>query len=538
MKKHSFVFGALILAVSGVVCKVLGAVYKIPLTNILGSEGMGVYYLIFPIYAFLLSFISSSFVVALSKNVSKLCAVNRSKNAYDLFKSSIILLTILGIIFAFFLMGLSKIIASLQGVEGAYLCYIFIAPSLVAVSISSAFKGYFQGLQNMVPTALSQVVAQLLKLAGGFFLASVFVKKGIIFGALGALLGISISEVVTLLFFIVYFLIFKIKNRAYYQNIKGIDEKANHFSNIKFIIKEAIPLTLSSIILPMSMVIDSFLIINILKSMSFDKSFATSLLGLNSGVVNTLIGLPTTICSGICMTVIPYITHALSNKNYKEVSNKTILAIKLSLFIAVPCVAVFGLFSVEILKVLYAHSFKSLYELNFASTLLVLSAINILYLTFLQLTTAILQAINRSYVPVMSLAIALIFKVICEVALISIPYLNIVGAIVSNVVCYFISSVINIVFIKKQIKLNFSFYRAIICPVLCTIVACVSVFLLKVTLSSFMSSNWAFLVALVLGALIYIVLIFVLKGFSKEEKMSLFKFGKFKSKSKQQISNA
>ena len=92
MKKHSFVFGAFILAVSGVVCKILGAVYKIPLTNILGSEGIGVYYLIFPIYAFLLSFISSSFVVAISKNVSSLCAAHNSKKAYDLFKSSLILL--------------------------------------------------------------------------------------------------------------------------------------------------------------------------------------------------------------------------------------------------------------------------------------------------------------------------------------------------------------------------------------------------------------------------------------------------------------
>ena len=487
-------------------------------------------------YAFLLSFISSSFVVALSKNVSKLCAQNRSKTAYNLFKSSIILLAFLGVVFALFLIFLSKIIASLQGVESAYLCYIFIAPSLIAVSISSAFRGYFQGLQNMVPTALSQVVAQLLKLAGGFFLANIFVKKGIIFGALGALLGISISEVITLLFFVVYFLIFKIKNRAYYQNIKSIDEKANHFSNIKCILKEAIPLTLSSIILPMSMVIDSFLIINILKSMSFDKSFATSLLGLNSGVVNTLIGLPTTICSGICMTVIPYITHALSNKNYKDVSSKTMLAIKLSLFIAVPCVAVFGLFSVEILKVLYAHSFKSLYELNFASTLLILSAVNILYLTFLQLTTSILQAINRSYIPVISLAVALIFKVICEVALISIPYLNICGAVVSNVVCYLISTTINIVFIKKQIKLNFSFYKTIVCPVLCSAITCAGIFGLKVLLSTFTSANWAFLVAIVLGIIGYIILIFVFKGFSDDERRSLFSFGKFKAKSKPQTS--
>lgn len=533
MKKHSFVFGALVLAVSGVVCKVLGAVYKIPLTNILGSEGIGVYYLIFPIYAFLLSFISSSFVVAISKNVSSLCAKNNSKKAYEIFKSALLLLFALGLGACLLLVLLSKIIASLQGVEGAYLCYIIIAPSLIAVSVSSAFKGYFQGLHNMVPTALSQVIAQILKLAGGFALASIFVKNGIVFGAAGALVGISISEVVALLFFVIYFFIFKAKNKEYFENINNIKESSKKLDNIKFIIKEAIPLTLSSIILPMSMVIDSFLIVNILKSMSFDKSFATSLLGINSGVVNTLIGLPTTICSGICMTVIPYITYALSNSNYIEVSKKTVLAIKLSLFVAIPCVAVFGLFSKEILRILYSSSFKSLYELNFASTLLILSAINILYLTFLQLTTSVLQAINKSYVPVISLAVALIFKVVCEIALISIPYLNIAGAVMSNVVCYFVSSAINIVFIKRQIKLSFNFYRAILCPCLSTVFACLVVFSFKGIFNLFLSSNWSVLIALVVGAISYFILIFLLKGFSSEEKNTLFNFHKFKNKVKQ-----
>ena len=132
--------------------------------------------------------------------------------------------------------------------------------------------------------------------------------------------------------------------------------------------------------------------------------------------------------------------------------------------------------------------------------------------------------------PVISLSISLIFKVICEVALISIPYLNIAGAVISNVVCYFVSSAINIVFIKKQIKLNFILYNTIVCPCLCTIFACLLVFALKNLFALIMSANWAVLLALVVGAISYFVLIFVLKGFSDDEKKSLFKFDKFKNK--------
>ncbi|MBQ3048189.1 MAG: polysaccharide biosynthesis protein [Clostridia bacterium] len=530
MKKSSFVFGAIILALSGVICKILGAVYKIPLTNILGSEGIGIYYLIFPIYAFLLSFISSSFVVAISKNISNLIAKKDDAKAHNLFKSCICLLLLLGIFASLLLVFLSKIIARLQGVENAFLCYVVIAPSLIAVSVSSAFKGYFQGLQNMVPTALSQVFSQIIKLAGGFSFAAIFAKQGVIYGALGALVGISISEIVGLLFFVIYYFIFKVKNKNLFLKIKQTAEKCNYFFYFKFIIKESIPLTLSSVILPMSMVIDSFLIVNILKSMGFDKGFATSLLGVNSGIVNTLVGLPTTICSGICMTVIPYITYALSNKNYEDVSKKISLSIKLSLFIAIPCAIVFALFSANILNILYAASFDSFYELKFASTLLVLSSINILYLNMLQLTTSILQALNRSYIPVISLAVALIFKILCEGVLISIPYLNIAGAIISNVVCYIISSAINVVYIKKQVELKMQFYKTIICPIVCSLGACGFIVCFRLIFDLFLSVNWSMLIALFLGAVIYFVLIFVFKGFSKEEKNIIFNLRRLKTK--------
>lgn len=528
MKKNSFVFGAIILAVSGIVCKVLGAIYKIPLTNILGSQGMGIYYLIFPIYAFLLSFASSSFSTAISKRVSQCIAEEKKEDAHLLFKASIVLLFVLGFIASSILILLSKVISTLQGVENAFICYVVIAPSIMAVAIGSAFKGYFQGLQNMVPTAVTQIITQIIKLAVGFFLANLLVKSGVVYGTVGALLGVTLSEVVGTLFFVVYYFIYKNKNKKLFEFSKTALSKQALLLNMKTIFKEAVPFTLTSIILPMSMVIDSFLIVNILKGQSFDKVFATSLLGLNSGVINTLVSLPSTFSIGICMTIVPYITFALSKKKYDEIGAKTAVAFKLSLFIAIPCTFVFALFAPQILNLLYSGTFSSMYEFDFATTLLVLSSINVLYLSLLQLTTSLLQAINRSYVPVISLSVALIFKVVFEVVLISNPYLNITGAVISNAVCYFLSTAINIFAFKKQIKLKFSFYKLIICPLLCALVMCGVIALSIPLFAKIISYKISFIISCVIGVLIYIILLFVLRAFTKEETLSLFKFKSIK----------
>lgn len=530
MKKQSFVFGAVLLAISGIFCKILGAIYKIPLTNILGSQGMGIYYLIFPVYAFLLTLTSSSFTTAVSKNVSKLTAEGKHLYAYKTFKASLILLVLLSVFAGALLSVFARPIASLQGLENAQICYIAIAPSILLVAISSAFKGYFQGLQNMTPTALAQILAQIFKLGLGFLLASLFSKKSVVLGTLGAFVGITIAETISCLFFIIYFLIFKKKNKRYFLFLSALPEEQS--VNLKTLLgqvfKTSIPFSLSSIILPMSLVIDSFLIINILKLMNFDKLFATSLLGLNSGVVNTLVGLPSTLSVAICMTIVPFISYALSKQDYKSINQKISLAIKLTLLIALPCVFVFSLFSPQILKLLYAGSFESVNEFNLACSLLSLSAINVLYLSFLQLSTSFLQAINKAYIPVVSLGVSLIIKVVAEIFLISNPYLNIAGAVISNTICYFVSSLINLYQFKKHIALKFSFYQIIVCPLVSSIGMCLVIYVSTLILQGFVSNVLSTILSFIAGFVFYVVLLFIMHTFTKDEVKSLLFFKKNK----------
>lgn len=539
MKKQSFVFGAVLLSLSGILCKILGAIYKIPLANVLGTQGMGIYYLIFPIYAFLLTFVSNSFVVSISKSVSQSVAHNDNLRAYKIFKASLILLLILGCLLSVVLCALSKIIAKLQGVDNSYLCYIAISPAIISVAISSAFKGFFQGLQNMRPSALSQIIDQLFKLSIGFTLAKILSKKGIMYATLGALLGVTIAEIVTMTYFVIYYLYFKKRNKNFFtvnikeqvQNQNNIENKTNSnpkkknkglFKIMKEVLIGAFPFMLSSVILPMSLVIDSFLIINILKSQGFEKVFATGLLGINSGIVNTLINLPSTLSIAICMTIVPYITYSLSKRDFKSISQKVSLAIKLNFIISLPCVFVFAIYAPSIVRILY--SMNSVYELQLAGSLLAISSINVLYLSFLQISTSLLQAINKAYIPVVSLSISLIFKIIFEIGLISIPSLNIAGAVISNAVCYFISTAINFYYFRKYINIKTNIVRSFLYPLFSSLIMSLTIYLSIKILQNFVSYLLCNLLSLFFGAVVYFIFLFLFKTFTQEEKSSLFKF--------------
>ena len=116
-----------------------------------------------------------------AEKVSNLIANENREEAHEVFKSSIVLLSVIGVAACLILIVFSKLISSLQGVENAFVCYVIISPSILSVSIGSAFKGYFQGLQNMIPTAVVQVITQIVKLSIGFVLASFLIKRGVVY---------------------------------------------------------------------------------------------------------------------------------------------------------------------------------------------------------------------------------------------------------------------------------------------------------------------------------------------------------------------
>ena len=207
MKKivTNFINGAAILSVAGIIVKILGAIFRIPLTNIIGSEGMGIYQLAYPMYSFLLVISSAGFPVAISRLVARAVNTGDYRLANRTFRLSKVLMFALGFAAMAILAIFSGLIAQKQGNADSKYVLLAIAPAILFVSVLSAYRGYFQGMQNMIPTAVSQIIEQFIKLIAGLGFALYFVRFGKLWGAVGAVAGVMLSELVALIYIVILY---------------------------------------------------------------------------------------------------------------------------------------------------------------------------------------------------------------------------------------------------------------------------------------------------------------------------------------------
>ncbi|MEG1859954.1 MAG: oligosaccharide flippase family protein, partial [Christensenellaceae bacterium] len=222
--QKNFVKGAAILAIAGLIVKIIGAFFRIPLTNVVGTEGMGYYQLAYPVYSLLLVVSTAGLPTAISKLVSERVAKDDYEGAHYTFQIAWRVLAILGVITAILMFFLSGTIAKVQSTPPAIYSLMAISPALFFVSILSAYRGYFQGLQYMVPTAISQIVEQVGKLGIGLFVAYLFlsITGKPEMGAAGALIGVSCSEAISLLYMMI---VYKRRKGEILLNIKNLDPK-------------------------------------------------------------------------------------------------------------------------------------------------------------------------------------------------------------------------------------------------------------------------------------------------------------------------
>ena len=516
MKKQSFLIGALILAVGGLVAKIVGALYKIPLTNILGTNGMGLYYLVFPFYSLLLVLISSGVSLAVTRLVCLQRINHNKKNELIILKTAIIYVFVLSIIFGVILVLLAERLAILQGNINAKVGYFAIAPSIAFASTISVLRGYFQGLENMVPTLINNILEQVIKLISGLILANIFLKQGVTFAVFGAILGVTISEFVALILIIINYLVYK--KKFIYKTELPKNQKITYTQALKLIVSYAYPATLTAIIMPITSFLDSFLIVNILTGAGFSSLQATNLYGISNGIVNTLINLPVLICSSIATAIVPSLSGLYAKNNGEEVGFKTSLFIKVTWLIAIPCFLLFLIYSPDIITILYSNGLSDLVidEFTFSYKLLMLSSVSIIYYAFLQTFTSILQSFNKPAVPFFSLLVALVVRIICIFTLVSNYKINIFGVTIANLIFLSVACVINLFYIKKFVNVKFNLLKMLVIPVFSAVVSGVVMCVVKLSLLN--TNVWVYTsVSALIGIVTYFVFIFMFKSFNKKE---------------------
>lgn len=495
--KKTLIGGAAILAMSALVAKLIGALYRIPLTNIIGAEGIGMYQLIFPVYSLMLTLSGGGISVA----ISRLVAERRAEliSTKGIMKSAFFFVMPLSLITFAVMAILGSKIAGLQGNITVSKGFILIAPALVFTSVSGLIKGWFQGSLNMVPTATSMLLSQTVKLVSGLLLAYYLMPRGLIYAVYGAIAGVVLSELITLVFLLLYYLITYKKERL-------IPSGINTKDCTKQIIKITVPITIGSILLPLTQFIDSFLIVNILKSGGESAVAATSQYGLFSGTVMSLVNMPIVLILSLCVAIVPAISAGRATRNLDGIVQKSATSIKISYVIGIPAALLFFVLSRPIIELLYPK--LSAAEITLAVNLLCVSAFTIVFSSQMQIYNSLLQALDKTYVPVKNLGLAIIVKILLSIILIK--KIGIMGAAVATLVMGAVALALNIIYLNKLIGKNVKLVENVSQILLSGVI----ITLLSTLIVRFLNGNFiVILLSLILSFAVYLLLLASFKIF-------------------------
>ena len=412
--------GAAVLAAGSVLAKIIGAFYRIPLTNILGAEGMGMYQLVFPVYALFITLSTAGIPTALSRIVAEHRA--RGENAKKYLAAALFTLLSLSALAGILMTALSRLIAGWQGNPEAAGGFLAVAPAVFFVGIVAGLRGWFQGEMYMLPTALAGIIEQTVKLGVGVGLAVALAPRGA--AVEGALIGVTVSEFSAALYLAVTY---RVRSR------KRGDTRASvrlDAEERKAMFRTAAPIALLGLILPLGAFADSMVVVNALKWGGESTSSATAMYGLYSGPVTSLVNLPVVVVMSLAIAVVPSLSVSRSERDVESIMQKSRMSLKLVYLIGVPCALFFAVFCREMLSVMYPALSDE--ELATASRLLLIASLGVPPTAASQIYVSLLQALDKTYSAIKSMLFAIIVKLILSLALI--PSIGVTGAATAGVV--------------------------------------------------------------------------------------------------------
>ncbi len=506
MKQHHFLRGAFVLSAAGIVIKLMGAVYRIPLARLIGGEGMGLYQMAYPVYTMILALSTSGIPVAISILVAKKEAQGDYAGGKRVFLVALLVLTLFGLLLALLMFFASYWLAeNVLHDTRAFLPLIAISPALFITAVMSAFRGYFQGNQIMTPTAVSQILEQSVRVITVLVLAYLLMPYGIEFAAAGATFGAVTGSLAALLVLFAFYASFKDKKNT----DTSIKQKDPIFLLIKWIAAIAIPLSLGGLVMPLMQLVDAVLIPFRLQASGFSIARATELFGQFSGMANTLINLPAVITLSLAISLVPAISAVMVEKQMGQVRQRIATAIRFAFIIGIPASVGLWILATPIAELLYDTP-----EVGISIAILSPTA---LLLGLYQTTTAALHGIGKTYLPVKNLFIGVFIKGILNYVLVGIPALGIVGAGIASITGFSVALLLNYLDVKKHTQIKLQWYKILVVPVIAVSIMSFAVIGVYNFLEAFVGNNIATLVAVLIGGAIYGLGILVLGGIKADD---------------------
>ncbi len=440
--KKVFFSGVLLLTLSTILVKFLGLFYKIPMLSYLGSEGMGYFHSAYEIYAIFCIIATAGLPIALSVLISAALAEEKEAEAERIWRTSLALFVIIGLAGSLLMWGLARPICRWIKNEDALGAILSIAPTLFFVCVSSAIRGYFQGHQKMLPTAISQLLEALGKLVFGLLFAHIALKRGASVPELAAAAGWGITAGTVLS---TLYLAFE-KTRFRKANIRKAELLDRGHSVEKKLLKIAFPITLGSFIMSLTKVVDMSMILRRLQDIGYTTTQANEAYGSYTTLAISVFAVLPTLLNSIALPLVPILSSAIAAGD-RETEQKMIeLSYRINSLIAIPASIGITLFAEPILSLLFANQRETV---KIAAPLLSILGISVFLSCMITATNSVLHAYREVRKPIYSTLAGLVAKGIAAYILIGIPEIGLLGAPISSFVCNTIIVAMNMYFVGK-----------------------------------------------------------------------------------------
>lgn len=514
MSGKSFVKGAVVLSVAGIMAKCLGALYRIPFARIASDECGAIYALVYPIYNLLLALSTAGIPLAISKLVAEYEEQGKSGMSLRILKLSLLLLASIGIVVAVALfISADWIATTVWEVPGAAISIRVITPAMIFTCIQAVFRGYFQGMQQMVPTALSQITEQFVRVAVIFAALFLLMPYGDEVTAAGATFGATVGSGMALALMLTIFFLYRKKQKNNPLWISRMDDLAESISNsqvLKKVVALAIPIAIGSLVLPVMQSIDSILVLSRLQAGGL--SLNTSLVEFNylGNCVQPIINLPFMITTAVAASLVPNISEALAMGQNEKVRVTFANAMQLAILIVLP--ATVGLMT------LATPIMELLYDKPGAGVAMFWSAAVVLVVGLYQISAGTLQGMGKAMVPMYSLLIGAAIKILLTFTLTAMPAVGIRGAAIGSVIGFAVAAGNNVYQVSRKIGWGWLSSRYhVVKPLISVVVMAVLVLASYSGIYMLLDSNGlATLVSIAIGGCAYFAVLLAIGGVSLE----------------------
>lgn len=560
-KQQSFLHGSIILIIATVLAKVIGAVYRIPLTNLLGADGMGYYTTAYDLYVPMYSIAMAGLPIAISRIIAENTAKNRYKDVSRTLHAAQIIFLITGSIGFILLVALAFVLTGHMSInlfgwcpdlavfnKDTLVCILAIAPSLLLCCLMSAYRGYFEGLGNMTPTGISEILEATGKLLFGYTFAFLIVKTtgNYYYAAAGALVGISIGELLSTVYLFIRYKTTKWKYISR-EDYDAAPEPKNLKKCFSAIIIIAIPIVLGSLVNNITSLVDvamvqkqlanaiskapdyfqnhySAFIASLVEKNAkngevFDwlKDLPVSLYGCHRGFAFSIYNLIPVLTSTLGVSAIPVLAKAWTKNDRESVRTNIQTMLRTVAVMAIPCGA--GIFAISkpILSLLYSDKTA----IDIAAPNLAILGICAVFAGINAPLVNMLQAIGKERVPLVNIAVGAMLKIIFNFILVGIPEINIIGVPIGTTICYGYICIANLICIIKYSKVKIDFVSTLLKPFIagsgCGAMAFASYFVFGYILHGKLLTVLSILAA----GIFYIVLLALLKVIEEQDVLSL-----------------